>query len=70
MVASVAVLSDIHAVLPALDAVLADPDVRDAELILLTGDTPPDPSRPRRSTGCSASATGSPGCAATRTGNS
>ena len=29
MVASVAVLSDIHAVLPALDAVLAEPDVRD-----------------------------------------
>ncbi len=38
MVASVAVLSDIHAVLPALDAVLAEPDVRDAERIVLTGD--------------------------------
>jgi putative phosphoesterase len=38
MVASVAVLSDIHAVLPALDAVLAEPDVRGAERIVLTGD--------------------------------
>ncbi|GHG95927.1 metallophosphoesterase family protein [Streptomyces lanatus] len=34
----VAVLSDIHAVLPALEAVLAEPDVRDAERIVLTGD--------------------------------
>ncbi len=38
MVASVAVLSDIHGVLPALDAVLAEPEVRDAERIVLTGD--------------------------------
>ena len=38
MVASVAVLSDIHGVLPALDAVLAAPDVQAAELIVLTGD--------------------------------
>ena len=38
MVASVAVLSDIHGVLPALDAVLAEPAVRDAERIVLTGD--------------------------------
>jgi predicted phosphodiesterase len=38
MVASVAVLSDIHAVLPALDAVLAEPDVLAAERIVLTGD--------------------------------
>ena len=38
MAASVAVLSDIHAVLPALDAVLAEPDVRDAGHIVLTGD--------------------------------
>lgn len=38
MVASVAVLSDIHAVLPALDAVLAEPDVQGAERIVLTGD--------------------------------
>lgn len=38
MVASVAVLSDIHGVLPALDAVLAEPAVRAAELIVVTGD--------------------------------
>jgi predicted phosphodiesterase len=38
MVASVAVLSDIHGVLPALDAVLAEPAVRDAGRIVLTGD--------------------------------
>jgi predicted phosphodiesterase len=38
MVASVAVLSDIHGVLPALDAVLAEPEVRTAERIVLTGD--------------------------------
>ncbi|WP_121158003.1 metallophosphoesterase family protein [Micromonospora pisi] len=35
---TVAVLSDIHGVLPALDAVLAEPDVRAAERIVLTGD--------------------------------
>jgi predicted phosphodiesterase len=34
----VAVLSDIHAVLPALEAVLAEPDVRAADQIVLTGD--------------------------------
>ncbi|GIH16301.1 metallophosphoesterase family protein [Rugosimonospora africana] len=34
----VAVLSDIHGVLPALDAVLAEPDVRSADRIVLTGD--------------------------------
>lgn len=38
MVASVAVLSDVHGALPALDAVLAEPDVRSAERIVLTGD--------------------------------
>jgi putative phosphoesterase len=38
VVASVAVLSDIHGVLPALDAVLAEPDVQAAERIVLTGD--------------------------------
>jgi len=38
VVASVAVLSDIHGVLPALDAVLAEPDVRRADRIVLTGD--------------------------------
>jgi putative phosphoesterase len=34
----VAVLSDIHGVLPALDAVLAEPDVAAADRIVLTGD--------------------------------
>ena len=38
MVASVAVLSDIHGVLPALDAVLAEPAVQRADRIVLTGD--------------------------------
>jgi putative phosphoesterase len=38
VVSSVAVLSDIHGVLPALDAVLADPSVAAAERIVLTGD--------------------------------
>lgn len=33
-----AVLSDVHGVLPALEAVLAEPDVREADLIVLTGD--------------------------------
>jgi len=35
---TVAVLSDIHGVAPALDAVLAEPDVAAAERIVLTGD--------------------------------
>ncbi|MEV6109577.1 metallophosphoesterase family protein [Streptomyces sp. NPDC051940] len=35
---TIAVLSDIHAVLPALEAVLAEPDVRSADVIALTGD--------------------------------
>ena len=34
----VAVLSDVHGVVPALEAVLAEPDVRSADLIVLTGD--------------------------------
>jgi predicted phosphodiesterase len=38
MIASVAVLSDIHGVLPALEAVLAEPAVQDADRIVLTGD--------------------------------
>jgi putative phosphoesterase len=38
VVTSVAVLSDIHGVLPALDAVLAEPEVQHAERIVLTGD--------------------------------
>lgn len=45
MVDTVAVLSDIHGVLPALEAVLAEPDVRDADAIVLSGDmlTGPQP---------------------------
>ncbi len=38
MVDSVAVLSDIHGVLPVLDAVLAEPEVADADLVVVTGD--------------------------------
>jgi len=38
MLERVAVLSDIHGVLPALQAVLAEPDVRSADRIVLTGD--------------------------------
>lgn len=38
MTERVAVLSDIHAVLPALEAVLAEPDVQAADRIVLTGD--------------------------------
>lgn len=38
MLSSVAVLSDIHGVLPVLDAVLAEPEVAGAELIVVTGD--------------------------------
>lgn len=34
----IAVLSDIHGVLPALEAVLAEPDVRSADRLVLTGD--------------------------------
>jgi predicted phosphodiesterase len=37
-IGSVAVLSDIHGVLPVLDAVLAEPDVRAAERIVVCGD--------------------------------
>ncbi|MHA3704012.1 metallophosphoesterase family protein [Jatrophihabitans sp. YIM 134969] len=35
---SVAVLSDVHGVLPVLEAVLAEPDVRSADLVVVTGD--------------------------------
>lgn len=35
---SIAVLSDVHGVLPALNAVLAEPDVENADLIVVTGD--------------------------------
>ncbi|MBM0259091.1 metallophosphoesterase [Micromonospora sp. 4G55] len=38
MLERVAVLSDIHGALPALEAVLAEPDVTAADLIVLTGD--------------------------------
>lgn len=38
MTGRVAVLSDIHGVLPALEAVLAEPDVRAADVVVLTGD--------------------------------
>src|SRR5262245_42658106 len=34
----IAVLADVHCVLPALEAVLAEPDVRAADLIVLAGD--------------------------------
>ncbi|WP_425955633.1 metallophosphoesterase family protein [Xylanimonas sp. McL0601] len=37
-IGSVAVLSDVHGALPQLDAVLAEPEVRVAELIVVTGD--------------------------------
>lgn len=38
MVRSVAVLSDVHGVLPVLEAVLAEPDVAAADLVVVTGD--------------------------------
>jgi 3',5'-cyclic AMP phosphodiesterase CpdA len=38
MVDRVAVLSDLHGVLPALDAVLAEPEVLAADLVVVTGD--------------------------------
>lgn len=38
MLERVAVLSDIHGVLPALEAVLAEPEVRSADRVVLTGD--------------------------------
>jgi predicted phosphodiesterase len=38
MVDRVAVLADVHCVLPAFEAVLAEPDVRNADLIVLAGD--------------------------------
>ncbi|HEX6870953.1 MAG TPA: metallophosphoesterase family protein [Micromonosporaceae bacterium] len=43
MLTSVAVLSDIHGVLPALEAVLAEPDLAAAERIVLTGDVAAGP---------------------------
>jgi putative phosphoesterase len=38
MLRQIAVLSDVHGVLPVLDAVLAEPDVTAADLIVVTGD--------------------------------
>ncbi len=38
MIASVAVLADVHGVLPVLDAVLAEPEVRAADRIVVCGD--------------------------------
>ena len=38
MVASIAVLSDVHGVLPVLEAVLAEPDVAAADLVVVCGD--------------------------------
>ena len=38
MIGAVAVLSDVHGVLPVLEAVLAEPEVRGADLIVVTGD--------------------------------
>lgn len=38
MVGSVAVLSDVHGVMPVLEAVLAEPDVFAADLVVITGD--------------------------------
>jgi predicted phosphodiesterase len=38
VVSAVAVLSDVHGVLPVLDAVLAEPDLAAADLIVVTGD--------------------------------
>lgn len=35
---SVAVLSDVHGVLPVLEAILAEPDVQAADLLVVTGD--------------------------------
>lgn len=43
MTGNVAVLSDVHGCLPALEAVLAEPEVRDAETIVLTGDVAAGP---------------------------
>jgi putative phosphoesterase len=38
MISSVAVLSDVHGVLPMLEAVLDEPEVAEADLIVVTGD--------------------------------
>jgi predicted phosphodiesterase len=38
MIGSVAVLSDVHGVLPVLEAILAEPDVGAADVVVVTGD--------------------------------
>jgi Icc-related predicted phosphoesterase len=38
MVSTIAVLSDVHGVLPVLEAVLAEPDVAAADLVVVCGD--------------------------------
>ena len=59
MLASVAVLSDVHGVLPVLEAVLAEPDVRSADQVIVTGDLAAGPMPVRgRSMRWSPSATG------------
>lgn len=47
MVQRIAVLGDIHGVLPCLDAVLQEPDVRSADLVVVTGDLAAGP-QPRQ----------------------
>ena len=63
----VAVLSDIHGVLPALESVLAEPEVAGADRIVLTGDLAAGPSPARPSTCWPRSATGRCGSAGTPT---
>jgi 3',5'-cyclic AMP phosphodiesterase CpdA len=63
----IAVLSDVHAVLPALEAVLAEPDVAAADRIVLTGDLAAGPQPVE--TRWSRSATGPPGSKATPNGS-
>jgi predicted phosphodiesterase len=62
MFASVAVLSDIHGVLPAVDAVLAEPAVQAAERIVLAGDIPDRSRRGRPASPAPITWTGWPGC--------
>ncbi len=38
MISTVAVLPDVHGVLPVVDAVLAEPEVAGADLVVVTGD--------------------------------
>lgn len=43
MIERVAVIADVHGVLPALEAVLAEPDVRSADLVVVCGDVAAGP---------------------------